>query len=234
MVDHPDEELVQYLVNGFKQGFRLGMTQAPHPCAPCPNSREVQRKPNVMQELVDKEIALGHILRPFDEPLLPNMVFSLLNIVLKAGSPNHYRLLHDLAYPYGTDQSVNSCILEENSSVQYHYIDEVIDMGIEIGVSATAARVDAAFAFRNQPMHRDQLCYLGFTLNGKYYINSSLPFGAASSCKIFEKVATALQWIVTHETGNHLILHFLDDFPLLWKSFQDVQLFIGQFCSIMK
>ena len=122
----------------------------------------------------------------------------------------------------------------ENYSVQYHYIEEVIDMGIEIGISVTAARMDAAFAFHNQPMRWDQLCFLGFTLKGKYYINSSLPFGAASSCKIFEKVATALQWIVTHETGNHLISHFLDDFPLLGKSHQDVQLFIDQFCAIMK
>ena len=104
------------------------------------------------QELVDKEIALGHILRQFDEPPLPDMVFSPLNIVPKVGSPNRYRLIHDLAFPYGTDQSVNSCIPTENSSVQYHYIEEVIDMGIEIGVSATAAHVDAAFAFRNQPM----------------------------------------------------------------------------------
>ena len=55
-----------------------------------------------------------------------------------------------------------------------------------------------------------------------------------SSCKIFEKVAAALQWIVTHETGNHLILHFLDNFPLFGKSHHDVQLFIDQFCAIMK
>ena len=55
-----------------------------------------------------------------------------------------------------------------------------------------------------------------------------------SSCKIFEKVATALQWIVTHKTGNHLISHFLDKFSLLGKSHHDVQLFIDQFCAIMK
>ena len=58
-------------------------------------------------------------------------------------------------------------------------------MGIEIGVSMTAAPMDAAFAFRNQPMRRDQLHFLGFTLKGKYYINSSLPFGAVPSCKNF-------------------------------------------------
>ena len=60
-------------------------------------------------------------------------------------------------------------------------------MEIEIGTTATAAKMDAAFAFHNQPMHRDQLQFLGFPLKGKYYINSSLPFGVASSCKFLKK-----------------------------------------------
>ena len=86
----------------------------------------------------------------------------------------------------------------------------------------------------NQPMRLDQLHLLAFSLNGKIYINSSLPFGATSSCLIFEKVATALQWIVTHETGNSWISHFLDDFPLLGLSHQEVQQFIDEFCAIMQ
>ena len=44
-----------------------------------------------------------------------------------------------------------------------------------------------------------------------------MPFGASSSCKIFERVATVLQWIVTSETGWRWISHYLDDFPMLAK-----------------
>ena len=88
--------------------------------------------------------------------------------------------------------------------------------------------------FHHQSMHHSQLFLLGFTFQGKYYINSSLPFGAASSCTIFEKVASALQWIVTNETTRMLILHFLDDFPLLGTSSDDMSLFITQFYRIME
>ena len=175
LMDHPNRHLVQYLVQGFEQGFHLSLTREPEPWPPCQNSREVQQKPKITQELVNKEIVLGHILGPFNEPPLPNMIFSPLNIVPKAGCPNWYRLIHDLAYPYRTNQSVNACIPEENSSVQYHYIEEIIDMGIEIENTATVAWVDAAFAFHNQPMHWDQLRFLDFTLKGKYYINFPFP-----------------------------------------------------------
>ena len=78
------------------------------------------------------------------------------------------------------------------------------------------------------------LFLLGFTFNGKFYINSSLPFGAASSSQIFEKVACALQWIITDQTGRVHISHFLDDFLLLGISHEDVCVFILDFYKIME
>ena len=146
-------------------------------------------------------MCLGHLLGPFDDPPFEQMVFSPINIVPKAGSVNKYRLIHNLKFPYN-DQSVNSCIPKENSTVKYHHIDEVIEMALAIGTCVKGARCDIEAAFCHQSMHFSQLFLLGFTFNGKYYINSSLPFGAASSCQIFEKVACALQWIITDQTGR--------------------------------
>ena len=230
--DHPDRELVEYLVDGYTNGFSLGVDRRPSPWPPCPNLREARRKPEITQALVDKEVALGHMLGPFDEPPLPDMVFSPLNIVPKAGSKDKYRLIHDLAYPYNSE-SVNSCIPTEHASVQYHTIDEVIDMGMQLGTGTFAGREDIEHAFRNQPIRFSDLALLGFTLNEKYYINCSVPFGAASSCFIFEKVASALQWIITNETGCEWISHFLDDFPLLENSFDALQNLMTEFKRLM-
>ena len=117
--------------------------------------------------------------------------------------------------------------------VKYHHIDEVIEMALAIGTCVKGARCDVEAAFHHQSMHFSQLFLLGFTFNGKYYINSSLLFGAASSCQILEKVACALQWIITDQTGHVYISHFLDDFPLLGVSHEDVCLFIADFYTIM-
>ena len=77
------------------------------------------------------------------------------------------------------------------------------------------------------------LRFLAFTLNGKIYINCCLPFGTTSSCFIFEKVVTTLQWIVSNEMGCFWISHFLDDFPLLHKSCESLIWFMGEFNRLM-
>ena len=172
------------------------------------------------------------MLGPFDEPPFTEMVYSRINIVPKAGSQNKYRLIHDLKYPYN-DESINSCIPEENFTVQYHHIDEVIEMALAIGTCVKGAHCNIEAAFCHQSMHFLQLFLLGFTFKGKFYINSSLPFGATSSCQIFEKVACTLQWIITDQTRRVWISHFLDNFPLLGISHEDVCIFIADFYCIM-
>ena len=124
--DHPDRELVDYLLDGYTNRFKLGRTRHPKSRGLCQNSREVQGHPDKTQELVDKEVALGHILGPFNYEPYKDMVYSPLNIVLKsteAGQKQKWRLIHDLAYPYDGEENINSCIPDENCTVQYYYID---------------------------------------------------------------------------------------------------------------
>ena len=68
--DHPDHELVKYLLDGDTNSFKLGLTRFPQPRLPCKNPREALHKPDIVKELIDKELRLGHILGPFDEPPL--------------------------------------------------------------------------------------------------------------------------------------------------------------------
>ena len=176
---------------------------------------------------MDEEISKGHMMGPFDEPPLPDMVFLPINLVLKPDGS--HRLIHDLAHPYNGVNSVNVCIPQSNSYVQYHYIDKVIDMALHIGSSAIVTRVDFLHAFRNLSVHLVDLGVLGFTLDGKYYINTSVPFGAASSCLIFEKVASLIEWIVANETSRETPSHYLDDFLLLARSMIEAQKFLQEY-----
>ena len=78
-------------------------------------------------------------------------MYSLLNIITK-GDTDKYQLIHDLAFPYDTDQSVNSCIPREFVSIQYHYIGEVINIAVILGRECQGSCIDILSAFRNQPM----------------------------------------------------------------------------------
>ena len=106
--------------------------------------------PEAVQELINKELHLGHMLGLFERPPLPDLVYYLINIVPKAGPTKKWQLIHNLAYPYNTDQSMNSCFLEKNSKVEYHQIDEVIQMALALGTVAKGTRCYIKVAFRNQ------------------------------------------------------------------------------------
>ena len=235
LVKYPDPDEAKYVIDGFTRGFPLGIDpeKRPQPRGPCENSDDAKANPEIVRELVEKELELGHMLGPFDEPPLPDMVFSPLHIVPKAGSENKYRLIHNLAFPYN-EESVNRSIPPEESSVQYHYIGELIEMAIRLGKDIWGCRVDFAHAFRNLAVILADLPLLGFTVDGKYYLNSSVPFGASSSCLIFERVATVLQWIVTSETGWKWISHYLDDFPMLARTRAGLQEQIQNYLALMK
>ena len=106
-------------------------------------------------------------------------------------------------------------------------------MALDIGRKVTGTHVNVWSTFRNLPMLHHMLRYLGFTLNGKYYINTLLPFGATSSCLILKKVPSLIEWIVCNETSRKYMSYYLDNFPLPGSSAEDTQCFIEEFTDIL-
>ena len=64
------------------------------------------------------------------------------------------------------------------------------------------------------PVHNDDRRLLGLSWEGQVYVDSALPFGLRSACKIFSAVADALQWAVIKDLkdGQGILYHYLDDF----------------------
>lgn len=81
--DHPNRQLVEWAVQGFKVGFDLGLERAPKPNEPCRNAPRCYEHPEVVREMVAKEVALGHVVGPLDKKPWPDMVFSPLQLVPK-------------------------------------------------------------------------------------------------------------------------------------------------------
>ena len=53
---------------------------------------------------------------------------------------------------------------------------------------------------------------MGFKFEDKFFYDKNLPQGCASSCRIFETFATALQAIFEHEVIGGKCIHMIDDF----------------------
>lgn len=169
---------------------------------------------------------------PYLHPPFDNMQLSPISLKEKS-TPGKYRILHNLSYPHdGT--SINSCISEKEKSVNYSSINDAIRILCSIPLCSYSAKSDIKNAFGIIPIHPSDQMKLGFVYNKQYYYSRTLPQGAASSCRIFEMFATALQHIVTHHANNIKMLHYLDDFLFIGDTKSVCQTYLDIFHHICK
>ena len=91
-----------------------------------------------------------------------------------------------------------------------------VNLVAKAGQGAFMAKEDFKLAFYNLPMAFSELNLLGVKVEGKYFIDCALPFGASISCKIFEDVASLIHWIAEKRAG-HKFVHYLDDFFMVHR-----------------
>ena len=205
-----DRNKTQFLVDGFRKGFRIDCTTSP-PSRLSGNLQSAKHHPETVSQKLIKEIKAHRIAGPFSNPPFPNFVCSPLGVCPKK-KPGTFRLIHHLSFPEG--QSVNDGISEYASSVQYTTLSHAISQIKKLGCFSFLAKSDIESAFRLLPIHPDDHHLLGMSWDNKYYYDLCLPMGCSSSCKLFEKFSSALEHIVRDQT-NGTILHFLDDFLLV-------------------
>ena len=127
---------------------------------------------------------------------------------------NHWRLIHNLAWPYD-ENSINVNIPDEEAKVVYQSFNMAVKLGLKHGRTAHASKLDFNTAFRNFPIRIDNLMLLGFQIDEEFFINSSLAFGGRLSCKLFEEFATSIQWVLEQKTKSKDFGHYLDDFIMV-------------------
>ena len=203
-----DSYLRNYLVCGFKKGFRLNSFSWTH----SDNNKvltSATQHPDIVDSKLLKEAKAGRILGPLNCSPFDKFIMSPLGLVPKKVE-GQYRVIHHLSYPSGS--SVNDGISKEFSSVKYANISQAIKLIISVGKNCYLAKSDIQAAFRIIPISPIDYPLLGFKWKNKYYFDKCLPMGASSSCQIFERFSTSLEWILHNYMPNIKILHVLDDF----------------------
>lgn len=206
-----DEDETNFLVQGFSKGFYLGFV------GECPgieskNLNSALTRPEIIDQKIQKEISAGRVQGPFENKPFSNLQCSPLGLVEKK-EPGEFRMIHHLSYP--ENQSINDGIPSDESFVQYSSISDAIHFIKKCGKGAFCCKTDIKSAFRIINIHQSQYQFLGFKWKSKYYFDTCLQFGLSSSCKIFERFSTALQWIAQNKLGIPCISHVLDDFIIV-------------------
>ena len=78
------------------------------------------------------------------------------------------------------------------------------------------AKSELDSAFRRIHMDFNSLQCLGIKINGNYFNDCSFPFGSGTSCFLFERVSSAIEWVVEHQTKIKSS-HYLDDIFFVHK-----------------
>ena len=113
-----------------------------------------------------------------------------------------FRMINNLSYPRG--DSINTFISDQDSRTEYERFDRAVEILLKHGQGAFMFKADIKSAFRNIPIHPDDFCLFGVQFEGEFYVDRNLCFGLRTSCRIFEEVATFLQWVVVKRTSRDL------------------------------
>lgn len=230
LADHPDQVFVEYVLKGLEQGFRLGYASQTVPFGRVKNLLSARQHSTQVAKAILKELNRGHTVGPFNEPPLSPFHCSPLGAVPKKDGT--VRLILDLSCPNGA--SINEGIPKEEFSVKYSKFDDAVDLIRSLGKGAFMAKIDIKHAFRICPVHPDDWGLLGYSHDGKFYIDIRLPFGGRSSPFIFNTVADAIHWILTNKFNIAFVLHYLDDFFKADKSFESCSVGVASILQIFQ
>ena len=195
LLDGYDHSTVAFLRRGFTEGFSIhfdgDLTEIVSK-----NLLSAIQQPAVVEAKLSKEINAGRIAGPFETPPFPKFRVSPLGVVPKK-VPRKFRLIHHLSYPKGL--SVNDGIRHEYRSVSYANIQDAIRFIKKADHGCFLTKTDIQSAFRIIPINPKDNHLLGMKWDSPYYHDRSMPMGCSSSCRTFEILSTAVEWIARHE-----------------------------------
>ena len=205
--NHPDRAFVELLLSDIRQGCDIGYT-GPQFAHTARNLQSAFAHPSILDDALANECANNRILGPFDSPPLPNLRCSGLGLV-----PKHdggWRTIYHLSAPPG--HSINDFIDPSTYTLTYCTVDNAYAIVNHLGPGTLLSKIDLKNAFRLIPVRPTDWNLLGIFWQRKYYIDTCLPFGLRSAPCIFDRLATAIHWILQNNYNVNFLLHYLDDF----------------------
>ena len=208
LASHPDATFRSYVCSGMRYGFSIGSASSLSCFSMSPNHPSALVNKDFVSTYLLSCCDVGETAGPFTSPPFRYMQVSGLGAVPKHNGK--LRLIHDLSSPHG--RSVNDGIPKDDFSLHYERVDTAISSIMQLGKGALLTKVDIRNAFRLCPVCPADWPFLGICWNNKYYHDKVLPFGLRSAPYIFDKFATALNWILKDTCHLTDVIHYLDDF----------------------
>ena len=97
LADHPDRNYVEFILNGIRDGFRIGFSQAMGGELPLAsaqkNMKSAEEHHQVVTDYLEAERCRGVISGPFSREEVPRVHLSRFGVILKSHQPGKWRLI---------------------------------------------------------------------------------------------------------------------------------------------
>ena len=232
-----DRELVDYVLDGIKNGFNTGICDNAEPIsAKCNHKIDIDSKIQVCNDII-KGLDKGYLLGPFSptDPYISNVTISKIGSVIK---PEKIRIIHNYKHGYKQNISLNDFVDPEFKTVKYSSTRDRVEFIDHLGRKSWIWVVDMQDAYKAVPIRASQRKFFGFEYCGMVFVFASLSFGLASACQIYSKFAEAVRQLAVEQNPEifkdglrHLLMNYLDDF---WDGSSDYETAKLQFDTFIK
>ena len=171
-----------------------------------------------LTEKIIKYLDLGALLGPFlkDEIPFDNYFLSPITGLWKK-YPFKATLIQNLSAP--KNNSINSTIPEEVRYTEYPSLEYLIETALAVGIGGYLWIIDLKDSYFILPILKKFIHLFGAKWLDKYIFYACLPFGLATSPRLFQTWADCIKFIVEESNpklfnvnGLNILTHYLDDF----------------------
>jgi hypothetical protein len=212
LVEHPDRLAVALLLDAIRNGTNIQYS-GPRDAVAQPAARQLTEDVvEFLRDDVQKEQKAGHTSAFASEPQFSNLRVSPVYRVPKTenGIQTGWRRITDASSPAGS--SVNDFI--ERLLCRVISFDQAVELIRLAGAGCWLAKIDAKGAFRQVWVRPQDWHLMGITVDGRFAFDYVLSFGLRSSPPMWDRVASALCWVLNEQLSIVSVYH-VDDMLLI-------------------
>ena len=205
-----------HILDFIKFGFPTGYAGPVSDTKNVPNHPSATEYPSHIGEFITKEVDLGGMIGPFDEPPFTPWCHVSPLMSREKGNTGKRRVISDMTYP--SNLSINAYIVKNGVyGFEYHHslptVEALADDLLDMGKGAYLSTIDVSRAYKNftsDPLDWPLLC---MAWRDKFYCELTMPFGARASSFHMQSVANCITDILKLH-GIHSLM-YLDDLIIL-------------------